>query len=197
MLFRSIPPVYTGLRGVPASATTQFFFTNVGTGAGSQTVKEGYGELNVPVLRDQELAKSLELNAAGRITDYRTSGTVETWKFGGTYQPIDDLTFRITRSLDIRAPVLYDLFAGPTSTIGSVFDPHTNVTTALTQRGGGNPTLVPEEGKTFTLGAIMRPRFAPNFTLSVDYWSICISGALATQGAAAMLQACEIGRAHV
>ncbi len=48
--------------------------------------------------------ESFDLNAAVRRTDYSTSGLVTTWKAGATWQPIDDLRFRVTRSRDIRAP---------------------------------------------------------------------------------------------
>src|SRR3546814_7505297 len=47
---------------------------------GKYTVKEGFLEVDLPVI------KGLNLNAAGRFTDYSTSGSVQTWKVGGTFQ---------------------------------------------------------------------------------------------------------------
>ncbi|MBH0014554.1 TonB-dependent receptor, partial [Pseudoalteromonas sp. NZS100_1] len=81
---------FAGLRGVPT--TTNFYWlTNVGTAHGSLNVKEAYAELAVPILKDKPFFRELSVNGAGRITDYSTSGTVETWKVGATWKPVDDL----------------------------------------------------------------------------------------------------------
>src|SRR5690606_33741901 len=51
---------------------------------GSNDVKEAYLEALVPLVADQAWADAVDLNVAARITDYSTSGTVETWKVGFT-----------------------------------------------------------------------------------------------------------------
>ena len=43
--------------------------------------EEGYGELDIPIIKNG-FVESLDGNMAGRITDYSTSGMVETWKVG-------------------------------------------------------------------------------------------------------------------
>jgi len=48
---------------------------------GRYTAKEAFVELDVPLLSDTVI-QSLSLNAAGRMTDYSTSGQVDTWKVG-------------------------------------------------------------------------------------------------------------------
>src|SRR3546814_18879256 len=53
-------------------------------GTGKYNVKEFFGEVLVPLLRDSALGRSLDLNAAVRRTDYSTSGPVTTWKAGLT-----------------------------------------------------------------------------------------------------------------
>jgi len=63
-----------------------------------------------PLLKDLPLVRSLDANLAGRYTDYSTSGTVQTWKIGLVYNVIDELRFRGTTSVDIRAPTLNDMF---------------------------------------------------------------------------------------
>ncbi len=72
---------------------------------GHYEVAEGYVETVVPLL------KGLDFNGAARYTSYSTSGQVETWKAGLTYKPIDDITFRATKSRDIRAPNLSEMFS--------------------------------------------------------------------------------------
>jgi iron complex outermembrane receptor protein len=52
-----------------------------------------------------------------RWTDYSTSGTVYTWKVGGTWDtPIDGVRLRAVTSRDVRAPNLSELFAAPVTT---------------------------------------------------------------------------------
>lgn len=44
---------------------------------------------------------------------------------------------------------------------------------------GGNPDLEEETAKTFTVGAVLQPRFIPGLTLSADYYDIRIEEAIA------------------
>src|SRR5690606_28142351 len=74
------------------------------------SVKEGFGEVAVPLLVDAPLAQNVTFNGAVRISDYSKSGAVWSWKVGGTWDVNDDVRFRLTRSRDIRAPVLEDFF---------------------------------------------------------------------------------------
>ena len=57
------------------------------------------------------IVQSLNVNAAGRLTGYSTSGLVETWKLGLLSQVNDDIRLRATWSLDIRAPQISELFS--------------------------------------------------------------------------------------
>ena len=70
-------------------------------------------EFNAPLLKDVRLAKDVSLNAAARWTDYSTSGAIWTWKTGLVWKLGDQLTIRGTRSKDIRAPTLNDLYVPP------------------------------------------------------------------------------------
>ncbi|OYX30226.1 MAG: hypothetical protein B7Y99_11925 [Caulobacterales bacterium 32-69-10] len=115
----STPVNTAGLRGISPN-TVRYYLTNVATARGKQNVKEAFGELAVPILKDQPFAERLDLNGAYRLTDYSTSGSVSTWKLGGTWTPVDGLKLRATRSRDIRAPTLFDLYAGAQFAQGSV-----------------------------------------------------------------------------
>ncbi|WP_066482610.1 MULTISPECIES: TonB-dependent receptor domain-containing protein [unclassified Sphingomonas] len=84
--------------------------------AGSFDVREVFGELRIPVLADTPFFKSLNLTAAGRISDYSTVGTVYTWNVGGDWEPFDGLRVRGTYARSVRAPNIGELFTGPSQT---------------------------------------------------------------------------------
>lgn len=179
-----------GLRGIAAN-TVAYYLTDQAQAHGSQDVKEVFAELAVPLLADMPLVKRADLNAAARWTDYSTSGSVYTWKVGGTWTPVEGLKLRATQSRDIRAPTLYDLYAGAQYAQGSVLDPHTGISTGFTQITSGNPKLVPEVGNTTTVGVVVQPRFLPGFSASVDYYHLNMTNAITTLTSLAVLQACE------
>lgn len=163
--------------------------------SGSYSIKEGYVETVVPLLKDVVLAKSLDLNAAARRADYSTSGPVTTWKVGLSYKPIDDLRFRYTRSRDIRAPNLNELFTTGRQTVASVNDPFkgnvlvSNISSLTT----GNANLKPEAADTLTYGVIYQPSWLTGLSMSVDYYDIEISGAIATVANQTIVDQCFAG----
>ena len=174
---------FAGLRGV--NATSFYWLTNVGTANASSNVKELFGEVAVPLLKDKPGFVDLSLSGAIRLTDYSSSGSVTTWKFGGIWKPIEDLTLRASYSRDIRAPNLFELFAGDTLAISIINDPF-NATTGIgsgtnvnrDQVGGGNPLLRPEAAKTLSFGGVVAPKGIPGLSLSVDYYRIRLAGAI-------------------
>ena len=146
---------------------------------GAYSAKEVYGELAVPLLKDQPFFKSLELNGAARRTDYSLSGVVTTWKVGATWSINDDIRFRGAVSRDIRAPNLLELF-GTITAPGSVINPFTLVgTNALIADTASNPNLLPERANSKTLGVVLEPRFIPRFRFSMDFYDITIKDAIA------------------
>jgi iron complex outermembrane receptor protein len=164
-----------------ASALDQaaaFFAGNFTATRGKYNVTEGFAETVVPVAKDVAWAKSLELNAAVRATSYSTSGYVTTWKVGATYSPLEDITFRSTRSRDIRAPNLGDLFNAGRSSTGAVIDPADGSTATIFSRVEGNPNLKPEKADTTGVGVVLMPHFAPGLRTSLDYYNISIDGAI-------------------
>lgn len=159
--------------------------------AGEVEVKEAYGEVVVPLAADQSWAQSLDLNLAARITDYSTSGSVTTWKVGGTWQVNDQILFRATQSRDIRAPALVDLFGAPGNLYYTVLDPVLAQTYQVQTLTAGNADLVPEEADTFTAGAVLRPVFVPGLKLSVDYYDIKLNNAIISLSAASIVERCN------
>ncbi len=160
----------------------------------SNNVWEVAGEAEVPLLADKPFVKDLELNLAGRYTDYSTSGPVETWKLGFTYQVNDQVRFRGTNSIDIRAPTLNDLNQPAVSVVQGFNDIHTGKNSTLQVITSGNPNLVPEVARTYTGGVVLTPHFIPGLTMSLDYFRIALSNAITTINpqTAAVQSVCEV-----
>ena len=78
---------------------------------GQFDVKEGYGEVNIPLLSHMPFAENLSFGGAVRFSKYSTIGTTTTWKVDGTYSPIRDIAFRGTVSRAVRAPNITELFS--------------------------------------------------------------------------------------
>jgi iron complex outermembrane receptor protein len=178
----------------------------------SMSVSEGAFEADVPLIKGLPLAQAVDLNLAYRYAKYSVEGNANilaeatthsfssnTWKAGIDWHLFDALTLRATRSRDLRAPNLAELFQ-PISTIfaGTNTDRWTNQN--LTPSGsnpavvnGGNANLHPEVAHTTTVGLVFAP--APNFSLAVDYFSIAIADYIRTvNGADAAIQdACYAG----
>lgn len=181
---------YSGIRGVPASSLL-FYSINVGLASGKQTVKEVYGELGVPLLKDTVGFQDLSLDLATRLTDYKTSGSVVTWKAGVNWTPMDGVRVRFNRSRDIAAPNLNQLYAGASVVFAQTFDSKTNTSGAPQIVSSGNALLKPEKADTTTLGIVVQPKFAPGLTLSIDGYKITINGAIGTQAAQDMVNDCN------
>ncbi|MBX7200421.1 MAG: TonB-dependent receptor [Rhodospirillaceae bacterium] len=176
---------------------SNFFAGNYKPTFGTYSVTEGAFETVVPLARDTAWARSFDLNAAVRATDYSVSGYVTTWKVGATYNPIDDVTIRATRSRDIRAPNIGDLFSGGTTGTGTVIDRFRNETYAILTNSAGNLNLKPEVADTTGLGVVLQPKFFPGFGASVDYYNIDIAGALSQLGAQRIVDNCYAGDTSV
>ncbi|HZU51676.1 MAG TPA: TonB-dependent receptor, partial [Sphingomicrobium sp.] len=58
------------------------------------------------------------------------------------------------------------------------------------QSSGGNPYLLPETAKTWTVGAVIRPRFFNNLSATVDYYNIKITNAISAPTALDVINAC-------
>jgi len=172
------------------------------TGAGaslptvSQNIKEAYVEAIVPLARDTAFARSIDFNGAARVTGYSTSGTVVTWKAGLTWEVTDGLLFRTTRSRDIRAPNLIELFTPQTQSLPLPADPRPGVARPSNNAGfiiGGNPNLKPEKSITQTVGVSWQPGFFKKLRMSVDYYDIKIAGAITSTGTQGVVNNCFIG----
>jgi iron complex outermembrane receptor protein len=170
----------------PISATSGFYVFNSSIARGTIRVKEGYLETDVPLARDQPWADSLVLNGAARWTNYDTSGTVTTWKYGAVYEPLGWLRLRATRSRDIRAPNVGELYSPLTSGFQTV----SGVLTPIVS--GGNTRLTPESATTTTAGFTVAGSGAfDGLRASIDYYDIDLKNAISTLSAQLIVDRCR------
>jgi outer membrane receptor protein involved in Fe transport len=178
----------------PISQVNGYFQGNYKPLRGSFSVKEIFGETVIPLAKDLPFAKSLDLNAAFRATDYSTSGRVNTWKLGLIWAPIEDIKFRVTRSRDIRAGNLANLFQPGRTTSITITDPTlANISYLSLTNEIGNTTIDPEISKSLNLGVVLAPRFLPGLTGAVDYFDIKVADAIGSLGAQATIDLCAAG----
>lgn len=141
-----------------------------------------------------------------------------TWKLAGSWAPVRDLKFRGAYNHAVRAPNIGELFSpvvgglialstdpcagaisdpnliavclaqgAPAGSIGSIAPPTSG---QAQQTSGGNPFLLPETAKTWTVGAVLRPRFIPGLNATVDYYNIKIDHAISAPTAQDVINAC-------
>lgn len=179
------------------SAASRFQVGNPQPMQGSYTVREAFFEAAVPLARDLPFAQNLDLNGAVRLTDYSTSGTVWTWKLGTTWEPTDWIRLRATRSRDIRAPNLDELFTSRQLLFTNVIDRLSNNNQVSVRLiSSGNPDLQPETADTVTAGLVLEPRFVRGLRASVDYYSIKLDGAVSLPAPQDIVNRCAGGSAE-
>lgn len=150
----------------------------------SRNIQSVYGELFIPIVGEGNagpLARSLTLSLSGRYDHYSDFGSTSNPKIGLTWEPVDGLNLRGSFGTSFRAPGLRDLG----STVGSYYsaaalvdafgarDPSrgaAQVNTILLF--GGNRALTPETARTWSVGADLRPTFAPNLSASITLYDI-------------------------
>lgn len=178
----------------PISQARGYWAGNYQPLVGSYNVTEAFLETVVPILKDSSFGKSLELNAAIRHAHYSTAGGVTPWKLGLTYTPVDDLTLRATRSRDIRAGSLSTLFQPGQVLTQALFNPWTGTTQTTQYTTIGNPQIAPEKADTTVFGAVLRPRWIPGLTFSMDYWDVNVRDAITTISVTSLIDGCYTGR---
>lgn len=154
------------------SANADFLISNYQPLDGTIKVSEAFLETGVPLLTNLPFARSLDLNAAARYTDYSTSGNVVTWKVGLTYEPVESIRVRGTRSRDIRSPNVQELFSRGGLSFFTLNDPFTGTRPFIRSLSSGNPALTEEAADTTTVGIVLQPSFLPGLRASFDWYDI-------------------------
>lgn len=170
-------------------------------------------EQNIPFIHE------LEINGAARYVHNSKTGNAFTWTAGGRWAPIPDLAIRGNFTRAIRAPAVGELFVPNQPAFDGGYDPcdvsnlasgpNPSARQANCAAAGlpadfvsninsisvpitviGNPNLKEEYSNSWTVGAVLTPRFLPGFNLAVDYVSIDIRDAITASSAQDVLSTC-------
>ncbi len=92
---------------------------------GSQSAREAFGEMRIPIVKDVPLIQSFSLNGAFRHSDYNLKGVGGVWTYslGADWKIDDNIGFRGQYQRAIRAPNVGELFGGQTLNFTNVVDP--------------------------------------------------------------------------
>ncbi|MDB5494791.1 MAG: hypothetical protein JWP86_2128, partial [Phenylobacterium sp.] len=107
--YRTISFDYRPDQGLIANDTPSYP-TAVPT-SGTQTAKEVFGELLIPLLKDLPFVQDLSLDVGYRRSNYNLFGGSNTYKIDGSWKPISSLRLRGGYSTALRAPSVGELFA--------------------------------------------------------------------------------------
>ncbi len=187
---------YRGLPAVYVDSPNIFERTAGSTVTGSYAVWELFAEGAVPLARDAQAGRRLDLNTAARYASYTGSGGTTAWKAGLDWQLEPWVRLRATRSRDIRAGTLSERF--DSSPLGSVIVDRSlagSPSYAVIALRGGNADIEPEGANTLTFGAVLQPAGVPGAALSLDYFDIRVHNAIVSPGAQASIDGCRDGSA--
>ncbi|WP_339485153.1 TonB-dependent receptor domain-containing protein, partial [Pseudomonas proteolytica] len=149
-------------------------------------VKEAYGELRIPLLKDIPLIRELTVTGAGRLSNYNNkTGTVYSYNGSVIWRPVNDLTLRASYARAVRAPNLGELYTPAGTNFATVKDPCSSdqlsqgpnpanrkancaaagipagyffqYSNSLQYLSGGNPNLKAETSDSYTFGGVFQP----------------------------------------
>jgi outer membrane receptor protein involved in Fe transport len=163
-------------------------------------------------------ASPTQLAAQGLASQPKFNTT--TWKVAGDWAPIHDIKFRGNYQHAVRAPNIAELFTPLTTGLTNLSqDPcalgrpvgNPGLTAVCLAQGaqaanlpsianptagqanittGGNLSLKPEKANTWTVGAVLRPRFLQGFSATVDYYHIKVTDAITVPTPGDLITAC-------
>jgi outer membrane receptor protein involved in Fe transport len=171
-----------------------------------QKVKEAFGEINLPIVKDRPFLNDLELSGAARVSHYNTGNTGTVWAYNGNviYSPVNGLRLRGNYARAVRAPNQAELFTPFGANYAFVSDPcsapniglgtqyraanclaagvpagtRIDYVDTLAYLSGGLQSLKAEVSNSITLGGVITPSLFPGFSVSIDYYNIKVKNAI-------------------
>jgi len=119
--------------------------------SGSESVKNEYMEVRVPLIEDKPFVRAMDLDVAGRHSGYNIGGgapgvSTNTFKVAADYAPTTDLRFRTSFNRAERAPNLYELFLPSTEKADTGYaDPCAGTTPTASLAGCEKTGVTPAE----------------------------------------------------
>ncbi|HET6553878.1 MAG TPA: TonB-dependent receptor [Dyella sp.] len=191
---------------------------------GGYNVKELFAEAFFPILTGLPGAQSLNLTVGDRYSKFSTFGSTNNFKFGLEWKPFDDLLLRGTMAEVFRAPNITEVYGAPSAdaprissdpcdgytgapanpacvnvpTDGSFRNTVVQQNLQLSTITGGSQysgfPIKPEQGKSFDLGAVYSPSWAPGLSGTVDVWHVYLNNIITVVGAQSVLNLCSAGQ---
>ncbi|WP_322964421.1 TonB-dependent receptor domain-containing protein [Sphingomonas fuzhouensis] len=161
-----------------------YYNLNTSSAQGRQTVTAGFFEIDAP------FARSFDLNVSGRYDHYSQGYSHFSPKVGAKFTPVREFSLRATYSQGFRAPTFAEYNPASSYSGFSTFTPPASFvaahpgnpayTTSYNIGSGaqGNPDILPEVSRSFTVGTIVNP--ARWLNLTVDYYNIRKSNLIVT-----------------
>jgi outer membrane receptor protein involved in Fe transport len=173
---------------------------------GQFDVRELFAEVQLPII-EHNFIDAFTITGGYRYSNYHVAGNsfnTDTYKLQAELAPIPDIRFRASYNRAVRAPNIVELFFPQSLGLSGAVDPCAGATPTATEAQcaltgvkpgqygnisanpanqysalfGGNPNLLPEKADTWTLGAILQPRFVPGLALTVDYFNIKVKNVI-------------------
>jgi iron complex outermembrane recepter protein len=180
------------------------------------SAREAYVETRAPLVRDQPLARAVDLSIGARYSDFSSFGRHFTWQAGLRWEPLRSIAWRLNYARVFREPALTELYVSQGTTFDIEFDPCGNNPTPKQQahcaangvpggsyiqnanaafllQQGGNPDLLPESGYSFDTGIEIRPPALPGFLATLDAYRIDLNGSIENPSDESVLQECANG----
>ena len=186
--------------------------------SGSTESKELFGEIRIPIVTRRGI-ESLVAEGGYRLSWQSNSESrfrVSSYKLALEFAPIPDIRFRASLQRAVRAPNVQELFspvfrggfgvdlcagADPIATeaqcasTGVTPQQYGNIVPRPTgipynAISGGNPALDPERASTRSIGLVLRPRFIPGLSATVDWFDIKIRGGISQSGPGVIINTC-------
>jgi outer membrane receptor protein involved in Fe transport len=191
---------------------------------GGYNVKSAYAEAFFPILSGLPGVQSLNLTVGDRYSRISNAGSTNDFKFALEWKPLDDLLLRGTMADVFRAPNISEVFGAAGNdaprvgvdpcdgytgnpvnpacvnvpTDGSFKNQAVASNTQINAITGGsqysNFPIKPEQGKSFDLGAVYSPSWAPGLSTTIDFWHVYLNNIITTVGAQSVLDLCSAGQ---
>lgn len=200
------------------------FASNVTAIDAGYSVREIFTEASIPILEGRTAAELVSVDLAYRYSDYSTGKSTNTYKYAGEWMIHPSLRFRASFQRAVRVGNVNELYRplqdgsgnGGDTCVGQ--NPESSLEecqrTGLSAarygtlpepigdpffriQFGGNPDLEPEKSDTVSFGFIVTPELLPELSITVDYYDIDITGAIAEPDAKFIFDQCiETGLAR-
>ncbi|WP_454883001.1 TonB-dependent receptor domain-containing protein [Sphingomonas oryzagri] len=141
----------------------------------SQHAYFAYAEAEMPIFSPDQsrwYAHRLLLTGALRYENYPSVAHVFTPKLGLVYEPVDDLTVKMSWGRSFKAPTLYQQFSAIRSGLLPATVAGGSPGSTVVELVGGNRSLKPERARSWSVTAQWHPSSVPGFDIEVSYFDI-------------------------